>query len=194
MFRRAEGAVEAWSLLAQQAGQRSAVQSDFTKLAFLDHPDTDTQAAIWRANAGRRIVIAFRGTEQVRILAHNSVPCLFFLPPRLRQSDFTKLAFLDHPGTDTHAAIWRANAGFSGHGTGKGLNPFVFSFFQTDSIGLRHSNFTKLAFLDHPESDTQAAIWRANAGRRIVVAFRGTEQVRLLAYNSVPCLFFPPQS
>ncbi|GAQ78458.1 hypothetical protein KFL_000130400 [Klebsormidium nitens] len=66
VFRRAESAVEAWSLLAQQAGQRSAVQSDFTKLAFLDHPETDTQAAIWRANAGRRLVVAFRGTEQTQ--------------------------------------------------------------------------------------------------------------------------------
>lgn len=68
VFRRAESAVEAWSLLAQQAGQRSAVQSDFAKLAFLEHPETDTQAAVWRANVGRRIVVAFRGTEQVNLL------------------------------------------------------------------------------------------------------------------------------
>jgi hypothetical protein len=57
--------VEAWSLLAQHAGQQSAVQSNFHKLAFLDHPAIDTQAAIWRATTGRRIVVAFRGTEQV---------------------------------------------------------------------------------------------------------------------------------
>lgn len=36
-----------------------------------------------------------------------------------------------------------------------------------------------MLFLDHPETDSQAAIWHAKAGRKIVVAFRGTEQVSL---------------
>ncbi|KAL3734115.1 hypothetical protein ACJRO7_023461 [Eucalyptus globulus] len=66
LFSSAESAMEAWALLATSLGHPSFVKSEFEKICFLDNPSTDTQAAIWRDSARRRLVVAFRGTEQSR--------------------------------------------------------------------------------------------------------------------------------
>lgn len=66
MFGKAESAMEAWAVLAGSLGHRSFVKSAFEKLCFLDNSKTDTQVALWRDAQHRRVVVAFRGTEQVK--------------------------------------------------------------------------------------------------------------------------------
>jgi hypothetical protein len=93
LFASAETAVEAWAMLATSMGRSSFIKSDFEKICFLDNDSTDTQVstiscamseftvslplccvdnvknshqvAIWRDSSRRRLVVAFRGTEQV---------------------------------------------------------------------------------------------------------------------------------
>ncbi|XP_071726488.1 uncharacterized protein [Rutidosis leptorrhynchoides] len=66
LFSTAESAMEAWAMLATSLGHSSFIKSEFEKICFLDNPVTDTQAAIWRDSARKRLVVAFRGTEQIR--------------------------------------------------------------------------------------------------------------------------------
>ncbi|KAG2727738.1 hypothetical protein I3760_01G171800 [Carya illinoinensis] len=66
LFSTAETAMEAWAMLATSLGHPSFIKSEFEKICFLDNESTDTQVAIWRDFARRRLVIAFRGTEQAR--------------------------------------------------------------------------------------------------------------------------------
>lgn len=65
LFSTAESAMEAWAMLATSLGHSSFIKSEFEKICFLDNSSTDTQVAIWRDNARKRLVVAFRGTEQV---------------------------------------------------------------------------------------------------------------------------------
>eukprot|EP00897_Mesotaenium_endlicherianum_P005430 jgi/Mesen1/4915/ME000246S04141 len=67
MFLDAESAVEAWALLSSSLNQHSFVKSNFSKICFLDHPHADTQVAVWRDAAQKRLVVAFRGTEQTKL-------------------------------------------------------------------------------------------------------------------------------
>ncbi|KAF8704159.1 hypothetical protein HU200_031654 [Digitaria exilis] len=64
LFASAETAMEAWAMLATSLGRNSFIKSDFEKICFLDNISTDTQVAIWRDSLRRRLVVAFRGTEQ----------------------------------------------------------------------------------------------------------------------------------
>ncbi|CAN6235586.1 unnamed protein product [Urochloa humidicola] len=64
LFASAETAMEAWAMLATSLGRNSFIKSDFEKICFLDNVLTDTQVAIWRDSSRRRLVVAFRGTEQ----------------------------------------------------------------------------------------------------------------------------------
>ncbi|CAL9154585.1 unnamed protein product [Musa hybrid cultivar] len=64
LFSSAESAMEAWTMLATSLGRTSFIKSDFEKICFLDNTTTDTQVAIWRDSVRRRLVVAFRGTEQ----------------------------------------------------------------------------------------------------------------------------------
>ncbi|KAL1367982.1 hypothetical protein AAHE18_02G087800 [Arachis hypogaea] len=64
LFSTAESAVEAWAMLATSLGHPSFIKSEFEKICFLDNASTDTQVAIWRDSTRRRLVVAFRGTEQ----------------------------------------------------------------------------------------------------------------------------------
>ncbi|BFG14283.1 hypothetical protein CerSpe_005570 [Prunus speciosa] len=66
LFSTAESAMEAWAMLATSMGHPSFIKSEFEKLCFLDNATTDTQVAIWRDSSRKRLVIAFRGTEQAR--------------------------------------------------------------------------------------------------------------------------------
>ncbi|ERM98004.1 hypothetical protein AMTR_s00120p00025450 [Amborella trichopoda] len=66
LFSSAESAMEAWAMLATSLGRPSFIKSEFEKICFLDNPSTDTQVAIWRDPQRRRLVIAFRGTEQAK--------------------------------------------------------------------------------------------------------------------------------
>ncbi|KAK8623658.1 hypothetical protein V6N13_065023 [Hibiscus sabdariffa] len=66
LFATAESAMEAWAMLATSLGHPSFIKSEFEKICFLDNETTDTQVAIWRDSARKRLVIAFRGTEQAR--------------------------------------------------------------------------------------------------------------------------------
>ncbi|KAL2923079.1 putative feruloyl esterase A [Bienertia sinuspersici] len=75
LFSTAESAMEAWAMLATALGQPSLIKSEFEKICFLDNSTTDTQwvnkikrlqVAIWRDSTRRRLVVAFRGTEQAR--------------------------------------------------------------------------------------------------------------------------------
>ncbi|XP_039817928.1 lipase-like isoform X2 [Panicum virgatum] len=66
LFASAETAMEAWAMLATSLGRNSFIKSDFEKICFLDNVSTDTQVAIWRDPSRRRLVVAFRGTEQSR--------------------------------------------------------------------------------------------------------------------------------
>ncbi|XP_052189156.1 uncharacterized protein LOC127799286 [Diospyros lotus] len=66
LFSTAESAMEAWAMLATSLGHPSFIKSEFEKICFLDNPSTDTQVAIWRDSARKRLVVAFRGTEQAR--------------------------------------------------------------------------------------------------------------------------------
>ncbi|KAK9287722.1 hypothetical protein L1049_016161 [Liquidambar formosana] len=66
LFLTAESAMEAWAMLATSLGHPSFIKSEFEKICFLDNPSTDTQVAIWRDSIQRRLVVAFRGTEQTR--------------------------------------------------------------------------------------------------------------------------------
>ncbi|XP_058182100.1 uncharacterized protein LOC131300340 isoform X1 [Rhododendron vialii] len=66
LFSTAESAMEAWAMLASSLGHPSFIKSEFEKICFLDNPSTDTQVAIWRDSERKRLVVAFRGTEQVR--------------------------------------------------------------------------------------------------------------------------------
>ncbi|GJP43027.1 hypothetical protein CLOM_g2533 [Closterium sp. NIES-68] len=67
MFGSAETAVEAWTMLASSLGQQTFVKSEFDKICFLDHPESDTQVALWRDVRRKRVVVAFRGTEQTKL-------------------------------------------------------------------------------------------------------------------------------
>ncbi|CAI8601907.1 unnamed protein product [Vicia faba] len=64
LFSTAESAMEAWTMLATSLGHPSFIKSEFEKICFLDNASTDTQVAVWRDSVRRRLVIAFRGTEQ----------------------------------------------------------------------------------------------------------------------------------
>ncbi|CAL2225459.1 unnamed protein product [Prunus armeniaca] len=66
LFSTAESAMEAWAMLATSMGHPSFIKSEFEKLCFLDNATTDTQVAIWCDSSRKRLVIAFRGTEQAR--------------------------------------------------------------------------------------------------------------------------------
>ncbi|XP_044500845.1 uncharacterized protein LOC123221926 isoform X3 [Mangifera indica] len=66
IFSSAESAMEAWAMLATSLGHPSFIKSEFEKICFLDNESTDTQVAIWRDFERKRLVIAFRGTEQVK--------------------------------------------------------------------------------------------------------------------------------
>ncbi|KAF6144375.1 hypothetical protein GIB67_024602 [Kingdonia uniflora] len=66
LFTTAESAMEAWAMLATSLGQSSFIKSEFEKICFLDNTSTDTQVAIWRDSTQKRLVVAFRGTEQTR--------------------------------------------------------------------------------------------------------------------------------
>ncbi|KAK9671714.1 hypothetical protein RND81_12G049700 [Saponaria officinalis] len=66
LFSSAESAMEAWAMLATSLGHPSLIKSEFEKICFLDNSYTDTQVAIWRDPARKRLVVAFRGTEQAR--------------------------------------------------------------------------------------------------------------------------------
>ncbi|KAJ4904465.1 triglyceride lipase [Raphanus sativus] len=66
LFSSAESAMEAWAMLATAMGHPSFIKSEFEKLCFLDNEITDTQVAIWRDARRKRVVIAFRGTEQTK--------------------------------------------------------------------------------------------------------------------------------
>ncbi|KAF8088513.1 hypothetical protein N665_0538s0014 [Sinapis alba] len=66
LFCSAESAMEAWAMLATALGHPSFIKSEFEKLCFLDNDITDTQVAIWRDARRKRVVIAFRGTEQTK--------------------------------------------------------------------------------------------------------------------------------
>ncbi|KAJ7955513.1 Fungal lipase-like [Quillaja saponaria] len=66
LFSTAESAMEAWAMLATSMGHPSFIKSEFEKICFLDNASTDTQVAIWRDSGRRRLVVAFRGTEQAR--------------------------------------------------------------------------------------------------------------------------------
>ncbi|GKV35329.1 hypothetical protein SLEP1_g43618 [Rubroshorea leprosula] len=66
LFSTAESAMEAWAMLATSLGHPSFIKSEFEKICFLDNATTDTQVAIWRDLPRRRLVVAFRGTEQAR--------------------------------------------------------------------------------------------------------------------------------
>ncbi|KAF2285575.1 hypothetical protein GH714_005600 [Hevea brasiliensis] len=66
LFSTAETAMEAWAMLATSLGRPSFIKSEFEKICFLDNPSTDTQVAIWRDSARRKLVISFRGTEQAK--------------------------------------------------------------------------------------------------------------------------------
>ncbi|VVB01295.1 unnamed protein product [Arabis nemorensis] len=66
LFSSAESAMEAWAMLATALGHPSFIKSEFEKLCFLDNDSTDTQVAIWRDARRKRVVIAFRGTEQTK--------------------------------------------------------------------------------------------------------------------------------
>ncbi|KAH9307385.1 hypothetical protein KI387_035296, partial [Taxus chinensis] len=66
MFATGESAMEAWAMLATALGRASFIKSEFEKICFLDNRRTDTQVAVWRDTSQQRLVIAFRGTEQIR--------------------------------------------------------------------------------------------------------------------------------
>ncbi|XP_012077652.1 uncharacterized protein LOC105638454 isoform X2 [Jatropha curcas] len=66
LFSTAESAMEAWAMLATSLGHPSFIKSEFEKICFLDNASTDTQVAIWRDSARKRLVVAFRGTEQTK--------------------------------------------------------------------------------------------------------------------------------
>ncbi|GAB2295340.1 hypothetical protein Dimus_029512 [Dionaea muscipula] len=66
LFSTAESAMEAWAMLASSLGHPSFIKSEFEKICFLDNSSTDTQVAIWRDAARKRLVVSFRGTEQVQ--------------------------------------------------------------------------------------------------------------------------------
>ncbi|XP_047945091.1 uncharacterized protein LOC125191729 isoform X2 [Salvia hispanica] len=66
LFSTAESAMEAWALLANALGHPTFIKSEFEKICFLDNAESDTQVAIWRDLERRRLVVAFRGTEQTR--------------------------------------------------------------------------------------------------------------------------------
>ncbi|CAI9117970.1 OLC1v1019464C1 [Oldenlandia corymbosa var. corymbosa] len=66
LFSSAESAMEAWAMLATALGHPSFIKSEFEKICFLDNSTTDTQVALWRDPSRKRLVVAFRGTEQAR--------------------------------------------------------------------------------------------------------------------------------
>ncbi|KAL3329197.1 hypothetical protein AABB24_036344, partial [Solanum stoloniferum] len=66
LFSTAETAMEAWALLATSLGHPTFIKSEFDKLCFLDNESTDTEATLWRDSSRKRLVVAFRGTEQTK--------------------------------------------------------------------------------------------------------------------------------
>nr|GMD62939.1 uncharacterized protein LOC109176470 isoform X1 [Ipomoea batatas] len=66
LFTTAETAMEAWAMLATSLGHSTFIKSEFDKICFLDNSSTDTQVALWRDSLRKRLVVAFRGTEQDR--------------------------------------------------------------------------------------------------------------------------------
>ncbi|KAI0513628.1 hypothetical protein KFK09_009657 [Dendrobium nobile] len=81
LFSSAESAMEAWAMLATSLGRSSFIKSEFEKICFLDNVSTDTQVAIWRDYVRRRLVVAFRGTEQAKW--KDLLTDLMFLPAGL---------------------------------------------------------------------------------------------------------------
>lgn len=66
LFSTAETAMEAWALLATSLGHPTFIKSEFDKLCFLDNESTDTEVTLWRDSSRKRLVVAFRGTEQTK--------------------------------------------------------------------------------------------------------------------------------
>ncbi|BBN18801.1 hypothetical protein MPTK1_8g05610 [Marchantia polymorpha subsp. ruderalis] len=86
MFSTAESAMEAWALLATTMGGVSLLKSDFKKICFVENAKTDTQVAIWRDQRRKRLVVAFRGTEQTKwkdVLTDLSLIATGFNPERV---------------------------------------------------------------------------------------------------------------
>ncbi|KAL0920221.1 hypothetical protein M5K25_009341 [Dendrobium thyrsiflorum] len=81
LFSSAESAMEAWAMLATSLGRSSFIKSEFEKICFLDNVSTDTEVAIWRDSVRRRLVVAFRGTEQAKW--KDLLTDLMFLPAGL---------------------------------------------------------------------------------------------------------------
>ncbi|PIN14469.1 Triacylglycerol lipase [Handroanthus impetiginosus] len=110
LFSTAESAMEAWAMLANALGHPTFIKSEFEKNCFLDKAETDTQAssylifptsrvryrfrgslvAIWRDPERKRLVIAFRGTEQVEGSADrfDACSCRYRLNPERIGGDF----------------------------------------------------------------------------------------------------------
>ena len=55
-----------WALLSADS-RPSAMPREFEKVAFVSHSVTDTQVAVWRNQARRQAVVAFRGTETKKL-------------------------------------------------------------------------------------------------------------------------------
>ncbi|XP_020586407.1 uncharacterized protein LOC110028767 isoform X2 [Phalaenopsis equestris] len=100
LFSSAESAMEAWAMLATSLGRSSFIKSEFEKICFLDNASTDTQVAIWRDSLRRRLVVAFRGTEQAKW--KDLLTDLMFLPAELNPErlggDFKQEAVQVHGG------------------------------------------------------------------------------------------------
>jgi len=61
-----------WKLLAESSADKKVDPAVFERehlerVAFIDNAETDTQATMWRDAEHKRLVIAFRGTEQTRV-------------------------------------------------------------------------------------------------------------------------------
>ncbi|EPS63658.1 hypothetical protein M569_11126, partial [Genlisea aurea] len=115
LFSTAESAMEAWAMLANALGHPTFIKSEFEKICFLENAETDTQAisfrmqvAIWRDTKRKRLVIAFRGTEQVHggfLNAYDSVR--------------TRLMTLIRQAIDQHREKWHVYV--TGHSLGGAL-------------------------------------------------------------------------
>jgi len=55
-----------WKGLCNQVGGLALDTDEFEHIAFVENTDTDTQVGIWRDQKRKEIIIAFRGTEQIK--------------------------------------------------------------------------------------------------------------------------------
>lgn len=145
-----------------------------------------------RANAGRRIVVAFGGTEHVIFELFASIDLSLSLCREFEAADVHQACLLNssgerHPGCDMAGKRGVEDRGcVSGHGTGKTLKARLTMYRWEWPLG--NLNPSSSSSWTNRTPKTPAVIAPANVEQPVFVALRGTKQKELLRTLVRTCL------